>query len=113
MQNSATLGNDENMSKIKSTAAAGNIIRRMREELGMSRAALSRETRIAPRTIYALEQGESPNFGLGNYLKLLEALGLSMEISLQGNDASAARAKRTQPKINVPEYELADIWKLD
>ncbi len=101
------------MSKVRSAEAAGSIIRRIREESGMSRAALSRETGIAQRTIYALEQGESINFGLGNYLKLLDALGLSMEINLQDDKGATRKAKKARLQADIPEYELADIWKLD
>lgn len=98
------------MGKVRSAQAAGNIIRRIREESGISRAALSKETGIAPRTIYALEQGESPNFGLGKYLRLLDALGLSMDIDLDDRETTESG---NPPQVEVPEYKLADIWKLD
>ena len=99
------------MSRVASARSAGSIIRRFREERGLSRAALSRETGIGARTIYALEQGESKNFGLENYLKLLDVLGLSMSIDLNNAQQPTAQSK-AQP-APLPEYELADIWKLD
>ena len=63
------------MSRVASARSAGSIVRRFRESQGLSRATLSRETGIGARTIYALAQGASRNFGLENYLKLLDALG--------------------------------------
>ena len=121
------------MSRIASARSAGSIIRRFREEQGLSRAALSQATGIGARTIYALEQGESRNFGLENLLKLLDALGLSMSIDLnvaqqptvrrEQRPARAHLAPTALPKQSAtknegqsapfPEYELADIWKLD
>ena len=70
------------MGKVRSAQSAGSIVRRVREEKGVSRAELSSETGIGTRTIYALEQGESRNFGLENYLKILAALGLDMSGNL-------------------------------
>ena len=69
------------MRGITSSEMAGSIIRRVREDRGISRAALAQEIGIGARTLYALETGESENFGLGKYLKLLDALGLSMDIT--------------------------------
>ncbi len=99
------------MSRVASARSAGSIIRRFREEQGLSRAALSQKTGIGVRTIYALEQGESKNFGLENYLKLLDVLGLSMSIDL--NDAQRPAIQNKAQPLPLPECELADIWKLD
>lgn len=70
------------MSAVTNPQIAGNIIKRVREDRGLSRAKLAVMTNIGVRTLYALEKGESENFGLGNYLKLLSALGLAMEVNL-------------------------------
>ena len=99
------------MSRVASARSAGSIVRRFRESQGLSRATLSRETGIGARTIYALEQGESRNFGLENYQKLLDALGLSMSVDL--NNAQKPAARSGERPLPLPEYELADIWKLD
>ena len=100
------------MGKVTSAQAAGSIIRRVREDRGLSRAALAKQTGVGARTIYALEQGESKNFGLGSYLKLLEALGLSMSVDLAGH---AKQPSGTPPASAspIPEFPLADIWKLN
>ena len=89
------------MGKVRSAQSAGSIVRRVREEKGVSRAELSSETGIGTRTIYALEQGESRNFGLENYLKILAALGLDMSVDLKGSPAA------------IKQPDDLDIWKLD
>lgn len=100
------------MGKVANAEIAGSIVARVRKDLGMSRAALSAATGVAPRTIYALEQGESKNFGLENYLKLLHALGLHMSVeSDELNPQVFAQADNKPPLI--PELELSDVWKLD
>ena len=73
---------------------------------------LSSETDIGTRTIYALEQGESRNFGLENYLKILAALGLDMSVDLKGSPAAIKQPDDLEAPL-VPTFELADIWKLD
>lgn len=74
--------------------------------------ALAKRTGIGARTIYAFEQGESENFGLGNYLKLLDALGLSMSVDfLESGDQSGKEP--ASASLPIPEFGLADIWKLD
>lgn len=73
---------------------------------------LSSETGIGTRTIYALEQGESRNFGLENYLKILAALGLDMSVDLKGSPAAIKQSDDLEAPL-VSTFELADIWKLD
>ena len=98
------------MGKVASAEAAGSIIRRVREERGISRAFLAKLTGIGARTIYALEQGESENFGLGNYLKLLDALEMDMSVDL---DKPLEPPTALESSIELPELKMADIWSLD
>lgn len=97
------------MGRVLTTEMAGSIIRRIREERGMSRAELARKAGIGARTLYALEVGESENFGLGNYLKLLEILGLSLSVDFDEYDERTATS--TTDTSELPVLELADIWK--
>lgn len=97
------------MGRVLTTEMAGSIIRRIREERGMSRAELARKAGIGARTLYALEVGESENFGLGNYLKLLEILGLSLSVDFDEYDERTATSTTDTPEL--PVLELADIWK--
>lgn len=98
------------MGKVASAEAAGSIIRRVREERGISRAFLAKQTGIGARTIYALEQGESENFGLGNYLKLLDVLEMNMSVDL---DKPLKSPIALESSIELPELKMADIWSLD
>ncbi|MGN0078421.1 MAG: helix-turn-helix domain-containing protein [Coriobacteriales bacterium] len=100
------------MGKVRSSEAAGSIILRMREDRGLSRAALAREAGIGARTLYALEKGESPNFGLGSYLRLLEILGLSMHVELDV-PPQAPSTDDSPYSVDPRMFELADAWKLD
>lgn len=98
------------MGKVTSPDMAGSIVRRIREERGMSRAELSQATGIGTRTLYALETGESPNFGLANYLKVLDALGLALSVDLDG----FTRPPSAQPCAERPPWDdLGDLWRLD
>lgn len=91
---------------------AGSIIQRIRRDKGMSRAELSAKTGVSPRSLYDLETGRSKNFGLGNYLKLLDALDLVMDVKLRNQPAPPDQPDTFDgPK---PAWDnLADIWKLD
>ena len=83
------------MGNVQTAEIAGSIIRRVREDAGLSRSQLADKTGIAPRSLYALETGEAENFGLGRYLKLLDALGLSMAIGYDNSNVSSGFAVTT------------------
>lgn len=117
------------MGKI-TAATAGNIVRRVREDRGISRAELSAITGVGTRTLYALEEGEGENIGLSRFLRILEALGLSLSIDVvessmtpAPHDASGQHAnigmtktspsQTTDAKASAPWDNLGDIWKLD
>ena len=103
------------MGKVEQAKIAGSIIRRVREEKGISRAELSESTGVGVRSLYALEQGEAENFGIGRFLKLLNALGLSMSVdasdtaSLQKTSANAKPCASPAPAWD----DLGDMWKLE
>ena len=100
------------MGKVVSTALAGSIVRRVREDKGMSRAELAAKTGIGARTLYALETGESGNFGLNNFLKVLNSLGLSMSIDYE-QPISALSKDTVGEGEHLPWDDLDDRWKLD
>lgn len=100
------------MGKVVSVALAGSIVRRVREDKGISRARLSARTGIGARTLYALETGESGNFGLGNFLKVLDALGLSMSVDYE-QSVSALPQDASEGKERLSWDDLDDRWKLD
>lgn len=107
------------MEAIRTSEQIGRAVRRMRRERGMSRAQLSALTGIGTRTIYALEAGESVNFGLGKLLAVFEALGLTLYMGLTNEPASqGAPARQNASSAAAPAVaphwdDLGDLWKLD
>lgn len=103
------------MGTVTTSEAAGKIIRRVREDRGVSRAELSRQTGIGARTLYALETGGSENFGLGNYLKLLNALGLNMSIDIDAEKPQQQHQPCPSTRPYDPSHwnDLADVWTLE
>lgn len=103
-------------SQVKQSAQAGSIIRRVREDRGISRAQLARVANVSPRTLFAFEQGENENIGLAGFLRLASALGLSVCVddaafSAAGQSRPAAAKTRGIPR---PQWEcLGDVWKLE
>lgn len=81
----------------------------------MSRDQLARAAGVAARTLYALETGENENIGLGKFLKVLAALGLSMSLELDGQESLRRRGAANEAgSQGVPPWDdLADTWKLD
>ena len=100
------------MGRVLTPEMAGSIVRRVREDRGLSRAKVASMTGIGARTLYALEAGESENFGLGNYLRLLDVLGLSMSIDFDGAGREALVTELATEKAVVPWDGLGDVWKL-
>ena len=103
------------MGKISTPEMAGSVVRRVREDRGMSRDQLARATGVGARTLYALETGESENIGLGKFLKVLAALDLSMSLELDGLESPRrCDAANGAGSPAAPLWDdLADIWKLD
>ena len=104
------------MGAVKTSEMAGKIIRRVREDQGISRAELAKRAGIGPRTLYALETGGSENFGLGNYLKLLHELKLTMSVDADGEAMLQQPDKQNEAgKLleSIHWNDLASIWKLD
>lgn len=100
------------MEDVRTTEQVGGVIRRVRGDLGMSRAELSRLSGVSQRTIFALENGEGLNIGFGKVLDLMRPLGLVLSLDLaEGNTAAASQA----PSVGEPLpgwYDLAGFWKL-
>lgn len=81
----------------------------MRRERGMSRAELSALAGIGARTIYALEAGESVNFGLDKLLAVFEALGLTLYMGLSDEPArQGAPTHQSAPSAAAPT--VAPHW---
>lgn len=80
----------------------------------MSRAALSSVAGVSPRTLYSLEEGEGENPGLGNLMKVLDALGLSLCIDDGQGDRDAPVPQPPQGSSSPlgAWEELPSIWQI-
>lgn len=93
---------------------AGGIVRRIREDQGVSRAELAKKAGVSPRTLFAFEQGENENVGLAGFLRIASALGLTVAI-----DDGAAPLTGDEPSSHGPQPfaaewdNLGDIWRLE
>jgi HTH-type transcriptional regulator / antitoxin HipB len=66
-------------------------IRGRRTDLGMSQAELAKRTGVSRKWIYEFEAGK-PTAELGLLLRVLDALGLGIELTPSGRTAEAAEA---------------------
>lgn len=99
------------MNQIPSPEIAGSVVRRVREECGISRADLAKKCNIGARSIYALEMGEAENFGLGRFLSILDALGLTMSIDFA---SSGTKVKSSSSSFESSNWsDLSETWQLD
>ena len=103
------------MGAVATAELVGGIVRRVREDKGMSRAQLAAASSVGARTLYALETGESENIGLGKLLKILDVLDLSMSIDYDKPPVQQKAATSTsQIDSPIPPWEsLPEIWRLD
>lgn len=102
-------------SQITRPAQAGSIVRRVREDLGISRAELSGRAEISPRTLFAFEQGQNENIGLAGFLRIAAALGLVVSLddgaSLTPGESGAPDRV---PAPFAPDWDrLGDAWTLE
>ncbi|WP_130810506.1 helix-turn-helix transcriptional regulator [Olsenella sp. Marseille-P4559] len=94
--------------RVTNSALAGSIVRRVREDKGLSRAKLATEAGVSARSLYSFEMGESENLGLGHFLRILDCLGLSMFIG-ESDGADANHGSYAVPGWN----DLGNQWRLD
>lgn len=97
------------------SAEAGSIVRRIREDRGISRSELAKVANISPRTLFAFEQGRNDNIGLATFLRVAKSLGLSVSV----DDTETPTSESSSPiAISYPEFHpswetLGDVWSLD
>ena len=102
-------------SQITRPDQAGSVVRRVREDLGISRAELSRRAEISPRTLFAFEQGQNENIGLAGFLRITAALGLVVSLD---DGASLSPGQTAVPdRVSAPfapDWDrLGDAWTLE
>jgi transcriptional regulator with XRE-family HTH domain len=62
----------------------GSQVRTRRREVGLTAAQVADVAGVSRRLVLELEQGKRRNAGLANVLKILEVLGLHLEITRRG-----------------------------
>lgn len=101
--------------KVTESGQAGSIVRRIREDKGISRADLAKASGISPRTLFAFERGENENIGLAGFLRIASALGLVVSVD-DGATTARHNADASGPGLDFAGLawnRLGDAWKLD
>jgi transcriptional regulator with XRE-family HTH domain len=62
----------------------GDSIRARRKEVGLSAADTAALSRVSRRLLIELERGRRPNVGLSGLLRILQVLGLDLEVKSRG-----------------------------
>ena len=101
--------------QVNSSAEAGSIVRRVREDAELSRSALAAEAKVSPRTLFAFERGCNDNIGLASFIRMLSALDLTLSVDDgKGGGAQAASAGASDSAAFHGNWEeLGEAWRLD
>lgn len=86
----------------------GERLRSHRKRQGLGTVQLAQRAGISRDTLYGIEYGD-PQVSMGNYLRVMSALGISGDLALLGGDAlqpphaqsAAGRARRPMPQVQV------------
>jgi transcriptional regulator with XRE-family HTH domain len=85
----------------------GERLKRLRREKGLSSTSLAERVGISRTTLAAIEAGD-PGPAMGNYLRVMSALGVSGDLALlasgalqQGTPIAKGPSRRAQPQITV------------
>lgn len=69
---------------IRDVAALGRLIRARREEVGLTIVEAARISGVSRRLLIELERGRRPNVGAAAVFRILELLGLRVDIERRG-----------------------------
>jgi transcriptional regulator with XRE-family HTH domain len=69
---------------IRDVAGLGRLIRARREEVGLTIVEAARVTGVSRRLLIELERGRRPNVGAAAVFRILEQLGLRVDIERRG-----------------------------
>jgi HTH-type transcriptional regulator / antitoxin HipB len=86
--------------KARNVRAIGALVRQRRLELGLDQLSLATKIGASRYWVVQMEQGKE-GAEIGRVLRALEALGLSVDISVPGDELARAKKKRRAPKIPV------------
>ena len=69
---------------VRSARELGEQVRARRREVSLTASEVALTARVSRRLVLELEQGKRPNAGFANVLRILEVLGLRLEVSRRG-----------------------------
>jgi len=76
---------------VHNAADLGRLIRQRREEVGLTTTQAAQMARVSRRLLTELEVGKRRNVGMSAALRILELLGLKIEIERRGLPGTGAR----------------------
>lgn len=77
----------------------GLLIRQRRKALGLTQSRLSQMTGASRRYLVSLEMGESPGVRMDMLIRVLDALGMTLSISIEEDDASGEQPEEDRPSL--------------
>ena len=86
----------------------GDRLRRLRKDAKVSSVELAKRAGVSRTTLYAVEAGE-PSPSMGNYLRVMAALGVASDLALVAGDllrappadSAAGRSHRPKPQVSL------------
>ena len=86
----------------------GDRLRRLRKDAKVSSVELAKRAGVSRTTLYAVEAGD-PSPSMGNYLRVMAALGVASDLALVAGDllrappadSAAGRSHRPKPQVSI------------
>jgi transcriptional regulator with XRE-family HTH domain len=70
--------------QVQSISELGRRVRARRREVDLTAAEVAQLARVSRRLLLEVEQGKRPNVGFANVLRVLEVLGLRLDVTPRG-----------------------------
>jgi transcriptional regulator with XRE-family HTH domain len=70
--------------QVQSISELGRRVRARRREVDLTAAEVAQLARVSRRLLLEVEQGKRPNAGFANVLRVLEVLGLRLDVTPRG-----------------------------
>lgn len=86
--------------RMRSSRDIASAVRGRRQELGLSQAELANRAKVSRKWISEVEAGK-PTAELQLVIRVLEALGLMLDLAVPGTTTAAAERERGEPPIDL------------
>ena len=96
------MGRDATMREVRTSRAIGRIVKEQRVAAGLTQKKLAKNAGVSERLVIALELGDATGIRLDKLLQVLTALGLSLAVLGDGDEA------REMPQ-QAGTYDYADV----